>query len=347
VISLLSKTYMQSAASATGSNESSGARNSRERFSGEVETVFHKPVLLEETIAALSPNSGKQFLDGTLGAGGHSEALLSHGASVIGMDQDPQALAFATRRLACFGDKFTPIAGNFRNFAQTLRTLGMESLDGILLDLGVSSLHLDDASRGFSFLHDGPLDMRMNPTTGATARDILAEWPEEELRRIFREYGEEPQARKVARALVEVRQKQPLERTGELADLLERILGRKSGKHPGTKVFQALRIEVNDELGALEDAIAAAPDWLKPGGRIAIITFHSLEDRIVKNDFRDKSKAWLDDPSWPQPKPNPRFFYRAPLPKPLVAAEAELQENRRARSARLRVAERLSPSPRP
>jgi 16S rRNA (cytosine1402-N4)-methyltransferase len=236
------------------------------------------------------------------------------------------------------------VSGNFRDLDKVLASMGGVKLDGILLDLGISSLHVDEAGRGFSFQQDGPLDMRMNPRAGATAAEILTTWSEEELAQLFREYGEEPKARRVARAIVEERVRHPFERTGRLADFLEKLLGRHGGRHPGTRVFQALRMAVNDEPGALRGALEAAPQWLKPGGRFAVITFQSLEDREVKHDFRERSRAMLDDPSWPEPRPNPRCVYASPLPKSRVPGNAEVARNRRSRSARLRVAERI-PTP--
>lgn len=301
----------------------------------------HVSVLLDEVVSALEPRPGRLLLDGTLGGGGHAEALLKLGARVVGMDQDDAALAHATRRLAPFGDQFCALHGNFRDFPSILSEVGIEGLDGILVDLGVSSHQLDEPERGFSFQKDGPLDLRMNPKAGQPASELLNTADAPELARLFREYGEEPRAWPIAQAIVKARAQRPLSRTLELADLIARCVPARGRRHPATLVFQALRIAVNDELGALRDFLQVAPRWLKPGGRIAVITFHSLEDRLVKQAFAHLAAPELDRPEWPAPRPNPDHLLRLLTRKPVEPSAAEIERNPRARSARLRAAERL------
>ncbi|MFM7182210.1 MAG: 16S rRNA (cytosine(1402)-N(4))-methyltransferase RsmH [Verrucomicrobiales bacterium] len=305
----------------------------------------HETVLPDEVTDSLQPGPGKIFLDLTLGGGGHSERLLAKGADVVGIDRDPEALAAAGKRLAAYSTHFRALKGNFSCFPELCREAGVGPFDGILLDLGVSSHQLDTAERGFSFLREGPLDMRMGRDDGITAAELVNHATEEELARIFRDFGEEPQARRAARALVAARAKAPLKTTLELANVLESALGRKSGHHPGTRVFQALRMAVNGELAALVAALAAVPTWLRPGGRFAVISFHSLEDRLCKNHVRERARATLDRPEWPEPRANPEFCYRDLSRHPIEASAAEIARNPRARSAKLRVAEKLSDIP--
>jgi 16S rRNA (cytosine1402-N4)-methyltransferase len=289
----------------------------------------------------LQPASGRVFLDGTLGGGGHSEALLAAGARVVGLDRDRESLAHASERLARFGDRFVPVRANFADAAEVPAVLAAAPYDGALLDLGVSSHQLDTPERGFSFRHDGPLDMRMDPSAGEPAALLVNSADEAELTRLFREYGEEPQARRVARAIVAERASLPFTRTGQLAALIEKVLGRRGRVHPATRVFQALRIAVNDELGSLRRALVALPPLLKAGARFVIITFHSLEDRAVKTIFRAGSERWLDRPEWPAPRPNPEWRFRDLTRKALAAEAGEVARNPRARSARLRAVEIL------
>jgi 16S rRNA (cytosine1402-N4)-methyltransferase len=296
-----------------------------------------------EVLEALAPREGALFLDGTLGDGGHAGLLLAQGARVVGMDQDADALANACEELARYGPLFTPLRGNFRNSPSLLSQVGVHQLDGILLDLGVSSHQLDTTSRGFSFQKNGPLDMRMDTRASMTAADIVNTASVAELTRIFREYGEEPCAAKVASAIVAARAARPLETTFDLVAVVESVLHRHSHRSPATRVFQALRIAVNDELGALREALGALSALLVPGGRFAIITFHSLEDRIVKRFFREGSTAFLDRPEWPAPRPNPAYQFRLIPPFPVFPQEEEKETNPRARSAKLRVVEKLSP----
>jgi 16S rRNA (cytosine1402-N4)-methyltransferase len=289
----------------------------------------------------LQPASGRVFLDGTLGGGGHSEALLAAGAKVVGLDRDRESLAHASERLASFGDRFVPVQANFADAAEVPAVVAAAPYDGALLDLGVSSHQLDTPERGFSFRHDGPLDMRMDPSAGESAAMLVNSADEAQLTRLFREYGEEPQARRVARAIVAERERLPFTRTRQLAALIEKVLGRRGRVHPATRVFQALRIAVNDELGSLRRALVAIPPLLKAGARFVVITFHSLEDRAVKTIFRAGSERWLDRPEWPAPRPNPEWRFRDLTRKALAAETGEVNRNPRARSARLRAVEIL------
>ncbi len=299
---------------------------------------YHQPVLLAEVLALLEPAPGKLFVDGTLGGGGHTEAFLRAGARVIGIDQDPQALAFAGERLAGFGDAFIPVHANFASIAEVLDRLNEPEIDAALLDIGVSSWQLDTPERGFSFQEEGPLDMRMDPTTGVTAADLVNQSSTEELIRIFRDFGEEWGARRIVAQIERDRATRPFETTLDLVRSVEKVSPRRGKIHPATKVFQGLRIAVNRELEVLEAALDALTTRLRPGGVLGVITFHSLEDRIVKNFLKTHSTAWLDRPEWPEPLRNPHFVYQSPLPKSVVASEAEQTSNPRSRSARLRVA---------
>lgn len=301
---------------------------------------YHRSVLLDEVVHWMAPEPGKILVDGTLGGGGHSEAFLKAGACVIGLDQDPEALAFAQKRLEDFGERFTAVRANFSEINSVLEQFGMDAIDGVLLDLGVSSWQLDAASRGFSFMRNGPLDMRMNPGAGMTAADLVNNSTAEELETIFREFGEEPAARRIAGHIVRERLKGAIRTTGELAQLIEAVQPRRGKTHPATRVFQALRIAVNRELEVLEKALESFAARLRSGGRFGIITFHSLEDRIVKRFFKERSVEWLDRPEWPEPRRNPDCIFKLLTNKPVVASEEELKNNPRSRSAKLRVVER-------
>jgi 16S rRNA (cytosine1402-N4)-methyltransferase len=305
----------------------------------------HKSVLLEEVLEGLRPADGMLFLDGTLGGAGHAEAILNaSGPSgrLIGLDRDETALAAAKERLKRFGPRAELHLANFaamENFAAPL------SCDGILLDLGVSSPQLDWAERGFSFQQEGPLDMRMDRRDPVTAAVVVNTWPEEELANLFWELGEEPASRRIASAVVKRRAVRAFETTRDLAEFISGLLSRRQQKiHPATRVFQALRIEVNRELDALDDGLRAAWGILKPGGRLAVITFHSLEDRIVKLFGRELERDYsvegdADVPELRIPKsPEARFTSR----KPITATSAELAANPRSRSAKLRVLEKLA-----
>lgn len=297
----------------------------------------HESVLAAEVIDFLRPAAGRTILDGTLGGGGHSRLLLGGGARVIAFDRDPEALEHARRLLALHGSDFTAFMGNFADAPEALAPLGVTSLDGILLDLGVSSHQLDTPGRGFSFQREGPLDMRMGDS-GVTAADLVNTAPASELARIFREYGDEPRAIQYAARIVRARDKQAFATTAELASLI--AAGRSGPRHPATRVFQALRIAVNDEIGSLERALPSLASLLSPGARMAVITFHSLEDRIVKHFFRRHCVAEIDDPTWPAPRPNPERIFDALTPRSVTASPDELSANPRSRSARLRVVER-------
>ncbi len=302
--------------------------------------TYHRPVMATEVVELLAPRPGALVVDGTCGGGGHCEALLQTGADILGLDQDPDAIAYAGERLAPFGGRVTLRQSNFRNLGQVLDELGISKIGGALVDLGVSSRQLENADRGFSLQRNGPLDMRMDPRRELTAADIVNTYSEEELIRIFRDLGEEPAARRIASQLVKQRKTEPFRETVPLARAVEKIVWRHGRRHPATQVFQALRMEVNDELGALADGLLALSSRLESGARLATITFHSLEDRIVKNFFRDRSRAFLDRPEWPEPRPNPDYQFTLITSKPLEPSVEEQRLNPRARSAKLRVAER-------
>jgi 16S rRNA (cytosine1402-N4)-methyltransferase len=302
---------------------------------------YHAPVLLREVEELLAPAPGKLMVDGTLGGGGHSEAFLAAGASVIGLDQDPEALDFAGNRLARFGDQFQAVHANFSDLEEVLGRLEVDKIDGGLLDLGVSSWQLDTPERGFSFMKDGPLDMRMNPAISVGAADIVNNASEEQLVRIFFNFGEESGARRIAARLVRDRARRPFKTTLELAASVESVVPRRGRTHPATKVFQALRIAVNRELEALAEGLEQFTRHLKSGGRLGVITFHSLEDRIVKTFFKTRSAEFIDRPEWPAPRPNPDFMFKLVKTKPVIAGEEEQVKNPRSRSAKLRVVERI------
>lgn len=303
---------------------------------------YHVPVMPDEVVALLRPAPGMLFLDGTVGGGGHSERLLEAGAELIGLDQDPEALAEAGQRLARFGSRLRLVEANFRETEGVLDDLGeRRGLAGALLDIGVSSHQLDTAERGFALMKDGPLDMRMSRSTSTSAADLINSMAVAELARIFREYGEEPRAMQIAARIGALRVQHPFVTTFDLAAAVSSVAPRTSGRHPATRVFQALRIAVNDELGALREALETIPASLAPGARFAIITFHSLEDRIVKHFFRDHSQEWIDRPEWPEPRRNPNRIFRLLTPHPMDAGVEEIANNPRARSAKLRVVEKL------
>lgn len=303
----------------------------------------HEPVLAREVLEVLRPRPGELFLDGTLGGGGHSGLLLEAGARVIALDKDPRALAAATARLARFGEAFRAVRSDFRDAKNVLEALGIGAVDGALVDLGVSSPQLDEAERGFSFSRPGPLDMRMGDT-GETLEDLLRRIDERELARILREYGEEPFARPVARAVkAALDAEAPLD-TARLAEVVAGAIPRKAWPHrihPATRTFQALRIAVNDELGALAAWLDGLPGVLAPGGRAAAISFHSLEDRMVKERFRALTQACTCPPDLPVCACGAKASFAAITRKAVKASDEEIARNPRARSARLRAVEKL------
>ena len=304
----------------------------------EVETpeAPHVPVLLDEVLAALAPLSGARFLDGTFGAGGYSRALLMAGASVIAVDRDPNVRPHADRLSAQFPERFQFVAGTFSE----LESLSGGPVDGIVLDIGVSSMQIDEAVRGFSFMQDGPLDMRMTPD-GDSAADLVNTLPEAELANLLYAYGEERKSRRIAHFLVSARAQSPIETTGQLARLIEKAIGRKPGDaHPATRSFQALRIAVNGELEQLVEGLFAAERLLAPGGRLAIVTFHSIEDRIVKRFFSPEKAEPVQSRHLPQRVAETSRWDG--VAKPQKAGAAELARNPRARSATLRFAHRSS-----
>lgn len=298
----------------------------------------HIPVLLEETVGALSVRPGGRYVDGTLGRAGHARAILSRGGEVLGIDRDDAARA-AVRAQGLNG--LTVVAGNHGDMKRIADERGWNEVDGVLLDLGVSSPQLDEAGRGFSFLREGPLDMRMDRSGALTAADLVNGESAERLAEIFRTLGEEPQARRIARALVAARARGArFATTTELADFVERLVGRRGGHHPATRVFQALRMAVNDELGELARALDGGLAILKPGGRFAVITFESLSDRLVKRFFAahvGKMRALQQGgEAWDGELPRARAVTK----KAVTAGAAEVDLNPRARSAKLRVIER-------
>lgn len=301
----------------------------------------HIPVLLSETIDALAPRDGALYLDGTFGGGGYSEALLRRAdCRVVALDRDPAATRRGEALQQLYAGRLTLLEGRFGEMERLLRPLGIAQLAGVTLDLGLSSIQLDDPARGFSFRADGPLDMRME-AGGRTAADLINTASEAELAAIIRDYGEERLARRIARAIVAAR---PLTRTGELAAIIRRVVPETGGIDPATRTFQALRIAVNDELGEIDRGLAAAERLLEPGGRLAVVAFHSLEDRRVKSFLRLRSgnapKTSRHLPGGRQPEPSFRLVHR----KPVTPGAAEIARNPRARSARLRAAERTDAS---
>jgi 16S rRNA (cytosine1402-N4)-methyltransferase len=298
-------------------------------------------VLAAEAVELLAPRPGTVVVDGTCGGGGHTELLLKAGADVLALDQDPDAIEFSREQLAHVGARVTLRQANFRETGQILDELGIATIGGALLDLGVSSRQLENAQRGFSVMRNGPLDMRMDPRRNFTAADIVNTYSEEELTHLFRDLGEEPASRRIASLIVKMRKTAPFRETLPLAKAIEKVVSRHGRRHPATQVFQALRMEVNDELGALREGLQVLSDRLDPGARLAVISFHSLEDRIVKNFMRDHSRQWLDRPEWPEPKRNPEYSLNLITSKPVEPGEEEQRANPRARSAKLRVAEKI------
>ena len=305
----------------------------------------HKPVLLDECLDALAIRPDGIYLDGTLGRAGHSLEILRRLTTgrLIGIDRDMTAIEAAKERLSEFGDRVTLVHSNFSELENVLADLNVDGIDGMLFDLGVSSPQLDEAHRGFSYMQDAPLDMRMDATAALDAREVVNTWSGEELKRILRDYGEERYAPQIARAIERRRETAPIETTFELVDVIRSAMpaaALREKQHPAKRSFQAIRIAVNGELDALPPMLEAAAKGLKKGGRLAVITFHSLEDRIVKQTMRDLATGCTCPPEFPVcvcgKKPTLSLVSR----KPIVSGAAELKENPRARSAKLRVAER-------
>lgn len=303
----------------------------------------HVPVLLSEAVVGLALVPGADCIDGTLGGAGHAAALLSATAPngrLLGLDVDPEALRRARARLARFGDRAVLVEANFRDIAAKAALHGFAKVDAVLLDLGISWNQVSSSERGFSFQSSGPLDMRLDPRSSLTAGEIVNEWTADDLADVLYRYGEESQSRRLARAIVAAR---PLNTTAELAGVVSRSVTRRAHQriHPATRVFQALRIAVNDELGALEAVLPQLPGLLKPGGRFAVITFHSLEDRIVKRFVQREARDCLCPPGFPVCRCEHKATLRAITGRPVCPSAAETKANPRSRSAKLRVAERL------
>ena len=305
----------------------------------------HIPVLAREVVGHLSAVKPlERMIDGTLGNGGHTRLMLEKNPQlhVLGIDRDTAALERAEKNLAEFGDRFTAVHGEFADLDMLAKEHNWDSVDAVLLDIGVSSPQIDDPSRGFSFRNDGPLDMRMDRTGRLTASRVVNMYAEEDLAKIFYEYGELRESRQLARAIVQARELKPLATTAELAAVCDKVLRKKRpGELPSpTRVFQALRIEVNGELKQLESGLLAAENILRPGGRLAVISFHSLEDRIVKNFFREAAKECICPPGLPVCVCNNHPRFGIPVRGVISAAEDELAANRRSASAKLRIADR-------
>lgn len=301
----------------------------------------HQPVLYQEIIHALRPKSTGRYVDGTVGAGGHAIGLLAEsepGGLLLGLDVDSQALDLARQNLAPFGERACLMRASYTSLPSQLASLGWDSVDGILLDLGASSMQFDTPERGFSFLADGPLDMRFDPSNPLTAAEIVNNWPEDELADVLFRYGEERDSRRITRAILQAR---PVSGTRDLATLIENAIGRHGPHHPATQTFQALRIAVNDELEAVEKTLPIAVQALSPGGRLAVISFHSLEDRIIKEFFRRESKDCICPPRQPVCTCGHKASILEITQRPIKPTEDEINQNPRSRSAKLRVAEKL------
>ncbi len=301
----------------------------------------HIPVLYDQVLAHLQAAQDGRYIDGTVGAGGHTAGILEASAPtgrVLAFDKDPEAIRFAQTQLADFGERVTFVHASYAQMGQLAPTFGFTAVDGILLDLGLSSRQLDNPARGFSFMKEGPLDMRFNATTGETAADLINNLTEKQLVTIFWEYGEEKKSRRYARLIVENR---PLYTTTALAALLADNTPKRGRIHPATKVFQALRIAVNHELEDVQVGVLAALDLLKENGRLAVISFHSLEDRFVKNLFRELSKDKMPPPGYPKSAEDRPPLVRLITRKAVQPTATEIEQNYRSRSARLRVIEKI------
>ncbi|MEW5978050.1 MAG: 16S rRNA (cytosine(1402)-N(4))-methyltransferase RsmH [Acidobacteriota bacterium] len=315
----------------------------QEQSSGSSPSGRHEPVLLAEAMRLIQPRSGGVYLDATVGLGGHSQGILEASAPsgrLLGLDQDASALSFAFERLSRFRSRCQLVHANYARIREVATQCGFVNCDAILADVGVSSLQLDTAARGFSFLKDGPLDMRMDLDLPLTAAEVVNLYREQDLANLIYQYGEEPQSRRIARAIVKAR---PFSSTKQLADLIARAVGRLGSRriHPATRTFQALRIHVNDELNRLATFLRNAVDLLVPGGRIVVITFHSLEDRVVKDAFRSLSRGCTCPPGLPQCACGNQRILEVLTRKPIRPGGDEVSRNPRSRSAKLRAAERL------
>lgn len=307
----------------------------------------HRSVLLDECMEGLAIRPDGVYIDGTAGGAGHSSEIarrLGENGRLIALDQDETAVAVATERLSVFGERARVVKTNFCDLAKVCEDLGIKEIDGLLLDLGVSSYQLDTAERGFSYQADAPLDMRMDTTKPLTAKTVVNEYSEDKLRQILFEYGEERFSSRIASNIIRAREKAPIETTGELVEIIKRSIpasSRDGGHHPAKRSFQALRIEVNSELDVIAPAIRSAVGLLRKGGRIAIITFHSLEDRIVKQTFADLASGCTCPKSFPICVCGKKPLVKVVTRKPILPSAEELEENPRSRSAKLRVAERV------
>ena len=306
----------------------------------------HKSVLLEETIEGLDIKPDGIYVDGTLGGAGHAGEVcrkLSAKGRFIGIDQDQDAIVAASERLSAYGDRVQIIRSNYCYMANELKNLGIQKVDGIVLDLGVSSYQLDNEERGFTYRVDAPLDMRMDQRQSRTAADIVNGYDERELYRIIRDYGEDKFAKNIAKHIVKARQEKRIETAGELTEIIKAAIPMKMravGGHPSKRTFQAIRIELNHELDVLNDSIDTMIDLLNPGGRLSIITFHSLEDRIVKNRFRENENPCICPPDFPVCVCGRKSKGKVITRKPIVPTEEEIEENKRSKSSKLRVFER-------
>jgi 16S rRNA (cytosine1402-N4)-methyltransferase len=302
----------------------------------------HTSVLYQEIILSLRPHSSGFYIDATVGAGGHAWGILeasSPNGKLLGLDVDPLALELANQRLSFYSGRYTLVHASYTSLLAQIQALGWKRVDGIVLDLGVSSMQIDIPARGFSFQSEGPLDMRFDPTQGSTAADLVNNLDEQELANIIWRYGDEPQSRRIARAICQAR---PLDTTRQLAEIISRAFGGHRGKiHPATRTFQALRIAVNQELQSIEEVLPQTIEALVPGGRVAIISFHSHEDRLVKQYFRQESRDCICPPEQPVCTCKHKATIKEVTRHPISPGDEETRENPRARSARLRIAEKL------
>ncbi len=305
----------------------------------------HYSVLLKESVDYLNVSEDGIYADATLGGGGHSYEILSRGAKkLIGIDQDKDAISAASKRLECFWDRLITVNRNFSEIKEILNNLGIDKIDGAVMDLGVSSYQLDNAERGFSYMHDAPLDMRMNRDNPKSAYDVVNGYSEDELTKIFYEYGEEKWSARIAKFIAEKRNEQEIKTTGELTEIIKAAIpkaARMEGGHPAKRVFQAIRIEVNGELEILKQAVCDFVDALKPGGVLSVITFHSLEDRIVKKTFKELAQGCTCPKSFPVCVCGKTPAVKVLTTKPILPSEKELDENSRSKSAKLRVVVKL------